>query len=61
MPALLASCRDEVPPTSGPRAPDAACELGHAIGRGVGTSVGVAISTSVAMGGSHSAIAVRGA
>jgi 3-oxoacyl-[acyl-carrier-protein] synthase II len=59
--ALLASCRDQVPPTSGLRTVAADCDLNHVIGQGARTPVEVAISTSVGMGGNNSAIAVRGA
>jgi 3-oxoacyl-[acyl-carrier-protein] synthase II len=59
--ALLASCRDQVPPTWGLRTVAADCDLNHVIGQGAHTPVEVAISTSVGMGGNNSAIVVRGA
>lgn len=61
MAALLASCRDEVPPTWGLREPDTGCELNHVIDKGERTPVDVAVSTSVGMGGNNSALVFRGA
>ncbi|MFF7168068.1 beta-ketoacyl-[acyl-carrier-protein] synthase family protein [Streptomyces pseudovenezuelae] len=61
MVALLASHRDEVPPTWGLRVPSADCELNHVIGTGISAPVDVAISTSVGMGGNNSALVFRGA
>ena len=59
--ALLASERDQVPPTYGLADPDPQCDLHHVMGRGVRATVPVAISTSVGMGGNNSAVVVRGA
>ncbi|MDN3358992.1 beta-ketoacyl-[acyl-carrier-protein] synthase family protein [Actinomadura sp. DC4] len=58
--ALLASVRDQVPPTYGLVDVAPGCELGHVIGQGTRSPVPVAISTSVGMGGNNSAIVVRG-
>ncbi|MEV7229071.1 beta-ketoacyl-[acyl-carrier-protein] synthase family protein [Polymorphospora sp. NPDC051019] len=58
--ALLASCRDEVPPSHGLRDVDPDCVLHHVIGVGERTLVSAAISTSVGMGGNNSAIVVCG-
>ncbi|MFG2881450.1 beta-ketoacyl-[acyl-carrier-protein] synthase family protein [Streptomyces sp. NPDC048297] len=60
MVALLASCRDQVPPSVGLRVPDPECELTHVIGEGINAPVSAAISTSVGMGGNNSAIVFRG-
>lgn len=58
--ALLASHRDQVPPTYGLEQPDPDFVLNHVMGKGIELPVRTAISTSVGMGGNNSAIVVRG-